>query len=46
MKQLRQKDVYHLVLDDGITNLHIPIELDDAYATVMNTMIHHNDMKT
>ena len=45
MKQLRQKDVYHLVLDDGITNLHIPIELDDAYATVMNTMIHHNDMK-
>lgn len=45
MKRLRQKDVYHLVLDDGITNLHIPVELDDAYATVMNTIIHHNDMK-
>ena len=45
MKQLRQKDVYHLVLDDGITNLHIPIELDDTYATVMNTMIHHNGIK-
>lgn len=45
MKQLRQKDVYHLVLDDGITNLHIPIELDDTYATVMNMMIHHNGIK-
>ena len=45
MKKLRQKDVYHLVLDDGTINLHIPVELDDAYAAVMNTMIHHNGMK-
>lgn len=45
MKKLKQKDVYHLVLDDGTINLHIPVELDDAYAAVMNTMIHHNGMK-
>lgn len=43
MKKLRQKDVYHLVLDDGTINLHIPVELDDAYATVMNKLIHHRD---
>lgn len=43
MKKLRQKDVYHLVLDDGIINLHIPVELDDVYATVMNKLIHHRD---
>lgn len=43
MKKLRQKDVYHLVLDDRIINLHIPVELDDVYATVMNKLIHHRD---
>lgn len=43
MKKLRQKDVYHLVLDDGTINLHIPVELDDVYATVMNKLIHHRD---
>lgn len=46
MKKLRQKDVYHLVLDDGTTNLHIPVELDDVYATVMNKLIRHRDTET
>ena len=45
MKKLRQKDVYHLVLDDGNINLHIPVELDDSYATVMNTIVHHTGTK-